>query len=74
MKQATRGVAKTPQPAPGPRAFEDIPWRVGYRVRRFLFLIWGPPQLDDAHDPVKGLARERAERYAARVRKSDPRS
>ena len=52
--------------APGPRGLEDLPWRMGYRVRRFLMHIWGPPQLDDARDPLKRLERERAQRYAGR--------
>lgn len=52
---------------PQPRRFEDFPWRTGWKVRRFLFHIWGPPQLDEAHDPLRRLARERAERYAARA-------
>ena len=40
-----------------------------YRVRRFVMTIWGPPQLDDDHDPLVRLARQRAERYAARARR-----
>lgn len=52
-----------------PRAFEDLPWRTGYRVRRFVMTIWGPPQLDDDHDPLVRLSRQRAERYAARARR-----
>lgn len=54
-----------------PRAFEDLPWRTGYRVRRFLMTIWGPPQLDDDHDPLVRLSRQRAERYAARARRTE---
>jgi hypothetical protein len=51
---------------PQPRRFEDLPWRTGWRVRRFLMVIWGPSQLDEARDPVRQLVRERTERYAAR--------
>ena len=54
--------------APQPRPFEDLPWRTGWKVRRFLMHIWGPAQLDSARDPLRLLARERTERYAARAR------
>lgn len=53
---------------PQPRRFEDLPWRTGWKVRRFVMHIWGPSQLDEARDPLLRLARERTERYAARAR------
>ena len=62
------GPATPPLDGPQPRLFEDLPWRAGWRVRRFLLLIWGPSQLDEARDPVRQLVRERTERYAARAR------
>jgi hypothetical protein len=63
----------TPGPAtdPRPRGLEDLPWRAGYRLRRFVMTIWGPPQLDDAHDPLVRLSRERAARYAARTYRAE---
>ena len=53
--------------APGPRLLEDLPWRFGYRMRRFVMHIWGPPDLGNSHDPLQRLAEERAARYAARA-------
>jgi hypothetical protein len=55
--------------AVGPKWFEDLPWRVGYRIRRFLFHIWGPPQLSDDRDPLKALARQRQARYSERAKR-----
>lgn len=52
-----------------PRWFEDVPWRVGYRFKRFVFHIFGPPQLTGRNDPHVRLAAERAERYAGRRRR-----
>lgn len=49
-----------------PGRFEDIPWRVGYRLRRFAFHIFGPPQMSGRFDPHNRLAAERDARYAAR--------
>lgn len=53
----------------GPRTFEDLPWRAGYRVRRFLFHIMGPPQLSGDRNPHVRLAKEREARYAERARR-----
>jgi hypothetical protein len=50
-----------------PRGLEDLPWRIGYRVRRGLFHIFGPPTLNERNDPHKKLERERAARYAGRT-------
>jgi hypothetical protein len=49
-----------------PHGLEDLPWRVGYRLRRGLLHVFGPPQLADNNDPHLRLARERAARYAGR--------
>jgi hypothetical protein len=68
--RAKRPSAPVAAVGPQPRAFEDLPWRTGYAVRRFVMTIWGPPQLDDAHDPLVRLSRERAERYAARAHRA----
>jgi hypothetical protein len=54
-------------PGDEPRGFEDLPWRIGYRVRRGLFHIFGPPTLNTHNDPHKRLERERAARYAGRT-------
>jgi hypothetical protein len=51
-------------PATEPHGFEDLGWRIGYRVRRGLFHIFGPPTLNERNDPHKKLERERAARYA----------
>jgi hypothetical protein len=64
------GSTATAVDGPRPRRFEDVPWRAGWRARRFLLHIWGPSQLDEARDPLKLLARERAERYGARARRA----
>lgn len=50
----------------GPRWYEDIPWRVWYRVRQLGLVFFGPAQLDDDVDPLQLLKRERRERYARR--------
>jgi hypothetical protein len=39
-------------------------YRVGYRVRWFLFHIFGPPQTTPENDPIVRLRREREERLA----------
>lgn len=49
-----------------PGRFEDLPWRAGYRVRRFAFHIFGPPQMSGRSDPHNRLAAEREARYADR--------
>ena len=36
----------------GPRWYEDIPWRVGYRVRQLGLFFFGPAQLDDDARPA----------------------
>ena len=50
-----------------PHGFEDLGWRIGYRIRRGLFHIFGPPTLNERNDPHKKLERERAARYAAKA-------
>jgi hypothetical protein len=50
-----------------PRWFEDIPWRVGYRVRWLGLVFFGPAQLDDDADPLQQLKRERQRRFAVRA-------
>jgi hypothetical protein len=54
-------------PAYEPRRLEDLAWRIGYRVRRGLFHVFGPPTLNERNDPHKKLERERAARYAAKA-------
>jgi hypothetical protein len=49
-----------------PHGFEDLPWRIGYRVKRGLFHVFGPPTLNDRNNPHMMLERERAARYADR--------
>ncbi|HEX3826481.1 MAG TPA: hypothetical protein VHV82_04330 [Sporichthyaceae bacterium] len=49
-----------------PHGFEDLPWRIGYRVKRGLFHVFGPPTLNDRNNPHLMLERERAARYAHR--------
>jgi hypothetical protein len=49
-----------------PHGLEDLPWRIGYRVRRGLFHVFGPPTLNDRNNPHVWLAQERAARYAQR--------
>jgi hypothetical protein len=49
-----------------PHGLEDLPWRIGYRVRRGLFHLFGPPTMDDRNNPHVKLAKERAARYASR--------
>lgn len=50
-----------------PRWFEDIPWRVGYRLRWLGFTLFGPAQLEGEDDPMERLKRERSRRYAVRA-------
>lgn len=50
----------------GPRWYEDIPWRIGYRLRQLGLFFFGPAQLDDDLDPSHRLKRERRDRYARR--------
>jgi hypothetical protein len=54
-------------PTNEPHGFEDLGWRIGYRVRRGLFHVFGPPTLNERNDPHKKLERERAARYADRA-------
>ena len=56
------------EPSDAPRRFEDLPWRLGWRLRRALMAVYGPPQLSGDDDPVRALERERAEHRAARRR------
>jgi hypothetical protein len=49
-----------------PHGLQDLPWRIGYRVRRGLFHVFGPPTLDDRNNPHVWLEQERATRYAQR--------
>ena len=44
----------------------DLFWRIGWNIRRLLFTLFGPAQLDSPHDPIKRLERERQERYKNR--------
>jgi hypothetical protein len=46
----------------------DLGYRVSYRIRWFLFHIFGPPQTTPKNDPVKRLERQREERYARRAK------
>lgn len=58
------------EPHPGaPGRFEDLPWRIRYRIRRGMFQAFGPPQLGGEDDPLWSLDREREERLNARARK-----
>jgi hypothetical protein len=50
-----------------PRWYEDIPWRVGYRMRWLGYTFFGPAQLDDDVDPLQKLKRERQRRDAVRA-------
>ncbi|GAA0631180.1 hypothetical protein GCM10009547_38830 [Sporichthya brevicatena] len=70
-KEPKAAVISARQLAPGtyqPRWYEDIPWRISYRIKRGVFTIWGPPQLNPHNDPLALLARRREERYAGRNR------
>ncbi|MGQ0467460.1 MAG: hypothetical protein ACT4QG_19355 [Sporichthyaceae bacterium] len=49
-----------------PRGFEDLGYRVKYRLQRMAYTVFGPPQLAEHNDPLKRIARERAARYAHR--------
>lgn len=49
-----------------PHGFEDLAWRIGYRLRRGLLHVFGPPQMSAQNDPHLLLAKARAARYAAR--------
>ena len=49
-----------------PHGLEDLPWRIGYRVRRGVLHVFGPPTLNDKNNPHLKLERQRAARYAAR--------
>ena len=40
-------------------------YRLLYRIRRFGYQMYGPAQLDEQHDPVRRLERERADKVAA---------
>jgi len=51
----------------------DPGYRVAYRLRWFLFHIFGPPQTTPENDPVKRLERQREERYARRAAKKGAR-
>ena len=50
-----------------PRWYEDIPWRIGYRMRWLGYTFFGPAQLDDDTDPLAKLKRERQRRDAVRA-------
>jgi hypothetical protein len=45
----------------------DLGYRIGYRIRWFAFHIFGGPQMNPEHDPVRRLERQRDERYARRA-------
>ena len=58
------------EPHPGqPGRFEDLPWRIRYRIRRFGFQAFGPPQLGGEADPLWSLDREREQRLDDRARR-----
>ena len=40
-----------------PRWFEDIPWRLGFRIRWLAFVFFGPAQLEGDADPHDNLSR-----------------
>ena len=71
LAQVTTLPPRLPEPtAPkvrGPRGLEDLPWRMRYRVLRFLFHVLGPAQLSFGKDPLLRLEREREARYSART-------
>jgi hypothetical protein len=46
-----------------------VGYRIGYRIRWFLFHIFGPPQTTPKNDPILRLRREREERLARSARK-----
>lgn len=50
-----------------PRWFEDIPWRVGFRIRWLAFVFFGPAQLEGDADPLERLKHEKQRRYAVRA-------
>ncbi len=61
------------EPHPGaPRRFEDLPWRIRYRIRRGMFQAFGPPQLGGEADPLWSLDRERERRFEERARRRSP--
>jgi hypothetical protein len=45
-------------------------YRLSYRIRWFLFHIFGPPQTTPENDPIVRLRREREQRLAER--RADP--
>ena len=47
--------------------FDDLPYRVGFRIKRTMLTLMGPPQLSGDDDPRTRMDRERAERAAARA-------
>lgn len=51
----------------GPRWYQDVPWRVGYRIRQLGLFFFGPAQLDDDVDPLRRLKQERRDRYSGKA-------
>src|SRR6266511_5376604 len=49
---------------PRPRRRLGLGYRLSYRLRWFLFHIFGPPQTSPESDPIVRLRRERAARVA----------
>ena len=49
------------------RRLDDLPWRIGWRIRRSLLAVYGPPQLSGENDPITRMEHERAEHTAART-------
>jgi hypothetical protein len=56
-----------PRQPGAPRWYEDIPWRVSYRVRWLGFALFGPAQLEGEDDPMERLRREKRRRHAVRA-------
>jgi hypothetical protein len=52
-----------------PRWYQDIPWRLAYRLRWLGYVFLGPAQLEGDSDPLVRLKRERKRRYAVRAAK-----
>ena len=56
--------------SPGaPRWYEDLPWRMGYRLRWLGYTFFGPAELEGDADPRHRLKHERQRRHAVRAAK-----
>ena len=49
------------------RRWDDLPWRISWRIRRSLLAVYGPPQLSAENDPVRRMEQERTAHVAART-------